>query len=249
MCSYVTDVNGFKLRCMMILFMDGAHLSGPSKGTLLASWMQTTTFLIAHMVQCQVKKLKNGYGSCKRLLSVQGSEAHDNVGQEPYNYHCYCTSFWQRVLPLLLTTLEGEFLEGGSQAWYPKRSNQINSQGNFYIVGYASTVGEHNAPLEELRCYKSGLIAWVENNKLEQQATYNFGKERWRRMNNNVIERWNNQMRRLQPMAIRWLVNSCLKKIRKKMNKHKQDIIKWKNKVVRELRRNYLILIRRWVVS
>ena len=35
--AYVANVNGFKLGCRMILFVDGCHLSGPYKGTLLAA--------------------------------------------------------------------------------------------------------------------------------------------------------------------------------------------------------------------
>jgi len=35
--AYAANVNGFKLGCRKILFMDGCHLSRPYKGTLLAA--------------------------------------------------------------------------------------------------------------------------------------------------------------------------------------------------------------------
>jgi len=35
--AYTANMNGFKLRCRKILFVDGCHLSGPYKGTLLAA--------------------------------------------------------------------------------------------------------------------------------------------------------------------------------------------------------------------
>lgn len=83
--------------------------------------------------------------------------------------------------------------------------------------------------MEELRGYKAELDAWVDDNEPEQWAASKFGKERWGIMNNNVIERWNNCMRRLLPMLVPWLVSWHLGKLRKKTNKHKQDMMKWKN--------------------
>ena len=35
--TYAANINGFKLRCRMMLFIDGCHLSGPYKETLLAA--------------------------------------------------------------------------------------------------------------------------------------------------------------------------------------------------------------------
>jgi len=35
--AYAANVNDFKLRCRMILFMDDTHLCGPYKGTFLAA--------------------------------------------------------------------------------------------------------------------------------------------------------------------------------------------------------------------
>ena len=34
--AYAANVNGFKLWCRLVLFVDGTHMSGPYKGTLLA---------------------------------------------------------------------------------------------------------------------------------------------------------------------------------------------------------------------
>ena len=50
-------------------------------------------------------------------------------------------------------------------------------------------------------------------------------------MNNNVTKILNNQIRQLCPMPVPWLVNDHLEKFRKKMDKHRQDILKWKNEV------------------
>ena len=45
--AYTANVNGFKLRCRMILFVDGTHLSRPYGPWLLSMpWMQTTTYSI-----------------------------------------------------------------------------------------------------------------------------------------------------------------------------------------------------------
>lgn len=37
--TYVANVNGFKLGCKKILFVDGCHLSGPYKGTMLDAYV------------------------------------------------------------------------------------------------------------------------------------------------------------------------------------------------------------------
>ena len=37
----------------------------------------------------------------------------------------------------------------------------------FYRVPWAPTVGEYNATLDELRCYKVELGTWVEDNELD----------------------------------------------------------------------------------
>ncbi|KAJ8448843.1 LOW QUALITY PROTEIN: hypothetical protein Cgig2_011464 [Carnegiea gigantea] len=65
----------------------------------------------------------------------------------------------------------------------------------------------------------------------EQWAASKFGNERWGRMNNNVIESLNNWMKRIRPMLVSWLMNGHLEKLRKKIDKHKQDILKCKNGV------------------
>ena len=54
---------------------------------------------------------------------------------------------------------------------------------------------EFNVAFQELRGYKAELGAWVDDNEPEQWAALKFGKEMWGRMNNNVIESWNNWMR------------------------------------------------------
>jgi len=51
---------------------------------------------------------------------------------------------------------------------------------------------EYNAALQKLRCYKSELATWVEDNELEELTDFKFQTKRCGRMNNNVIERWNN---------------------------------------------------------
>lgn len=98
-----------------------------------------------------------------------------------------------------------------------------------YRIAYAPPAAKYNVALEELRGYKEELGAWVDNNEPEQWATSKFGKEKWDRMNNNVIESWNNWMRRLWLMPVSWLVSVNLEKLGKKMDKHKQDMTKCKN--------------------
>jgi len=97
-----------------------------------------------------------------------------------------------------------------------------------YRVVYTLIVVEDNAAFKELRCYKVELGTWVHDNEPEQWAASKFSEKRWGRMNNNVIESWNNWMQRLHSMPMLWLVSGHLEKLGKKMDKQKQDILKWK---------------------
>jgi len=52
---YAANVNGFKLACKKILFVDGCHLSEPYKGTLLAACaldVDNHLFNFAHGIVC-----------------------------------------------------------------------------------------------------------------------------------------------------------------------------------------------------
>ena len=89
-------------------------------------------------------------------------------------------------------------------------------------------MGEYNVALNKMKCYKAQLATWVEENEPEQWAASKFSTERWGRMNNNVIESWNNWMCRLRLMPVPWLVSGHLEKLDKKMDKHTTEIL-WKN--------------------
>jgi len=59
-----------------------------------------------------------------------------------------------------------------------------------YRVAYATTLGEYNAAMQELRASKPELAQWVNDNEPKQWAEAKFRKEQWGRLNNNVIESW-----------------------------------------------------------
>jgi len=61
---------------------------------------------------------------------------------------------------------------------------------------------EHGVAVEELRKCKKQLAAWVEHNEPERQAHSKFTKKRWRRINNNAMERLNKLMCSLRRMSI-----------------------------------------------
>ena len=61
-------------------------------------------------------------------------------------------------------------------------------------VAYAPTADEYELALAELRKYKWELACWVEENEPERWVQSKFLKDRWRKLNNNPIESWNNWM-------------------------------------------------------
>lgn len=135
-------------------------------------------------------------------------------------YHSYC-----------LRHLTENFLKEAAKHGIRRESTKQVVKEMLFRVAYAPTLGEYEVALAELRAYKVELGKWVEDNEPEQWAASKFGKERWGRMNNNVIESWNNWMRRLRPMPVPWLLNGHLEKLGKKMDKHRQELLQWKNGV------------------
>ena len=78
--TYTANVNEFKLGCRMILFMDGTHLSGPYKGTLIAACTldaDSHLFNFAYGIVCG-EKIEEWVGNDCRVLG--GSEASDHIG-------------------------------------------------------------------------------------------------------------------------------------------------------------------------
>lgn len=57
-----------------------------------------------------------------------------------------------------------------------------------YGVVYAPTAVECNVAVKGLQEYKAELSAWVDDNEPKQWAALKFGKGRWGKINNNVIE-------------------------------------------------------------
>jgi len=92
-------------------------------------------------------------------------------------YHSYC-----------LRHLTENFLKKAAKYGIQKEATKQIVKEMLYRVTYAPTAAEFNVALEELRGYKAELSAWVNDSEPEQWAASKFGKERWGRMNNNVIE-------------------------------------------------------------
>ena len=92
-------------------------------------------------------------------------------------YHSYC-----------LRHLTENFLKEATKHGICKEATKQIVKETFYRVAYASTMGECNVTLDELRCYKAELGTWVEDNEPKQWAASKYTKERWGRMNNNLIE-------------------------------------------------------------
>jgi len=55
--AYATNINGFKLGCHMMLFVDGCHLSGLYKRTMLVITL-VTPFSFPRLVICNVSFLQ-----------------------------------------------------------------------------------------------------------------------------------------------------------------------------------------------
>ena len=73
----------------------------------------------------------------------------------------------------------------------------LNIKEMLYRVAYALTLGEYNVVVQELKAYKPESAQWINDNEPEQWAETKFRKERWGRLNNNVIESWNIWIQRL----------------------------------------------------
>lgn len=168
--AYDVNVNGFKLRCRLVLFVDGTYLSGPYKGTLLTACALDADyhlFNFAYAIVCSEKieewvwfleMVAQRLGGLKPVIM---SDRHPIIlptviqvfGKEYHSYY--------------LCHLRGNFLkEAGKHGICKEATKQIVKE-MLYKVAYAPTVGEYNVVLEELRGYKEELRTWVEDNELK----------------------------------------------------------------------------------
>jgi len=144
-----------------------------------------------------------------------------------------CGQALLKVVPLVfrkenhayrLRLLVENFLQVAGKHGIRKEATKQLVKEMLYRVAYAPTLGEYNAAVQELRAYQPKLAQWINDNEPEQWVEVKFRKERWGRLNNNVIESWNNWMRHLRPMPVPWLVSGHFEKLGKKFGKHKEDI-------------------------
>jgi len=117
-----------------------------------------------------------------------------------------------------------------------------------YRATYAQTLGEYNAAVKELRAYKLELAQWIIGSEPKQWAEAKFRQKRWGRLNNNVIESWNNLMRRLRPMPVSWLVSGHLEKLGKNLGSIKRTLKSGRMGRVSELNKQLQTHINRWDV-
>ena len=101
----------------------------------------------------------------------------------------------------------------------------------FNRMTFAPTAAEYELALAELRKYKRELACWVEENEPERWVQSKFLKDRWRKLNNNPIESWNNWMCALRQMSIPSLMSGHLQKLGCEMDNRKVGVAKWKNGV------------------
>ena len=99
----------------------------------------------------------------------------------------------------------------------------------FNRLAYATTKAEYDGAWEELRKFKRQLAEWVDGNKPEQWAQSKFSKDRWGKLNNNLVESWNNWMRKPRSLSIPWLLIGHIQKLGQKWDKRKAEVDKWVN--------------------
>ena len=82
--------------------------------------------------------------------------------------HAYC-----------LRHLAENYLQVAAKYDIQKKATKQLVREMLYIVAYATTHGEHNDAMQELRAYKPELAQWVTDNEPEQWAESKFKKESW----------------------------------------------------------------------
>ena len=223
------SLKGFVMGCRKMLFLNGTHLSGPYKGTMLAAvaldaddhlfdvayaivggetnedwlWFLTTLHeCLGGLKPVVMSDRKNGL--LVGVPRVFGAENH---------------TYYVRHLTENLTT------EAGRLGIRSKEAKDLIKE-MFNRVAYATTAAEYDCALQEMRTFKRKLALWVEKKELERWAQSKFKKERWGKLNNNPIESWNNWMRKLPAMSIPWLVLGHLQKVGMKWDNRKGELQK-----------------------
>jgi len=147
--TYAANVKGFKFGCRLVLFVDGTHLSGTYKGTLLTTCvLDADSHLLnfAYAIVCS-EKVKEWVWFLQMVAQCLGalkpvikSNRHPVVAQAfGKEYHSYC----------LRHLTENFFKEAGKHGIRKEATKQIMKE-MLYKVAYAPTRGEDNVALEEL---------------------------------------------------------------------------------------------------
>jgi len=173
------------------MFVDGTHLSGPYKRTLVAACAldgDNHLFSFAYGVVSGEKTeewvwflsiIAECMGGLKPVIMSDRNPGIVAAVAQVFGkeYHSYC-----------LRHVTENFLKEVGKLSIRKEAMRKIVKEMLYRVAYAPTAFEYNAALEELRCYKVDLGQWVEEHEPEHWANSKFGKEMWGRMNSNVIE-------------------------------------------------------------
>ncbi|OMO65568.1 Zinc finger, PMZ-type [Corchorus capsularis] len=232
--AYGSSIVGFVHGCQPILFIDGCHLSGPYRGTLLSACAidaDNQIFPLAYAVvssECYkdcywfLKNVKEIIGSVKvTIVSDRNHNIRASVAEHyGHEYHAYCYRH-----------IKENFGDEVRKLFPRVKQAKENALKLMDAIAYARIEKDYDVALENLRLFKQELASWVLANEPEHWVMSKFCHPRWNHITSNIAESFNSWIRIERHHSIFALINEHRDKLATKLFDAKATISSWKGEV------------------
>ncbi|XP_025685673.1 uncharacterized protein [Arachis hypogaea] len=234
--AYGCCVTGFLRGARPILFIDGCHLSGPYKGTLLAASTcdaNNDLFPIAYAI-VSAENNENWLWFLSNLKELTGSipvtliyDRHPSIiaaVEQVYDRdrHAYC---YRHVKENFCA--ETKKLQRGIRGEVKEDAKKLLD-----AVCYTHFGTEFTEAVEQLRAFSPELANWLETKgDINKWAKSQFPHRRWDLITTNVAESFNSWIRKERTHSICALITEHRDKLANLLYTAKLEMTKWKNEV------------------
>ncbi|XP_028805899.1 uncharacterized protein LOC114760781 [Neltuma alba] len=206
--AYGCSIKGFVEGCRPIIYIDGCHLSGPYKGTLLSA--------------C-------AFDADNELFPLAYDQSNAIIGAVKTVFdgdrHAFC---YRHVKE----NYSAQYVKINRGVRRTSENNKENALNLLDGIAYARHDNEFNVAMGNLRLFCPQLAQWVESHgDVDRWAQSKFPFKRWDNITNNLAESFNAWMLKERKHTLPVLIQEHQEKLAKKMVASKMGMKSWKNGV------------------
>ncbi|XP_054778400.1 uncharacterized protein LOC129286465 [Prosopis cineraria] len=205
--AYGCSISGFLGGCRAILYVDGCHLSGPYKGTMLSAYITRSVELtiISDRNNAIIGAVQAIFGSGER--------------------HAFCYRHVKENFSTAFTKINRGKMRTSSNM-------KDDALKLLDTIAYARHEVEFNVAMENLRLFCPQLAQWVETQgDVDRWAQCKFGYKRWDNITTNLAESFNAWIVKERKHNVNVLIHEHREKLAKKMVASKAAMGNWKHGV------------------